>query len=295
MFRNLALLVAATFLFGSGCREDTNPPPVDLSRPGGDMSGGGGGDMSVQQMMTSTTAHDIDTGSVATGTAVKMTGMISVAGVHRHLSKTSMYCEYRTMVSDANCNSPPCGVELYQRGIKVTTAGATTADCPYADAAGSMTVLGQIKNYGDVMDITGSVKSFSDTTPPMTVILHSVTVDTVTITTTKGPLPTPIAITDTNPSTFVAHSGSAWSMYEGTYIKLSPMSGQFTTSALDSFSNFTLSPGNAEVDTNNYYGPKDAGMWPPQGSLLNSISGVVWNDFGGSISPILPSDYNPLP
>jgi hypothetical protein len=277
-----------------GCRDDQTAGPVDLSRPGGDMSFNPNADLSMNMMMMATSAHDIDTGAVAAGTAVSLSGMISISKVHRHLSKTTLYCEYRTMVTDASCTNVPCGLELYQRGQKLA-AGSTTTDCPYADAAGSMTALGVIKNYGDVLTITGMVKSFTDSTAPMTVVLHEVDVDSITVTTSMGPLPTAIAVTDQATSIFTIHTGSGWNMYEGTYIKLSPSSGQFTTSALDQFGNYTLSPGGAQVDTSNYFGPKDAGVWPPVGSTLNSLSGVVMQDFGGSISPILPTDYNPTP
>jgi hypothetical protein len=293
MFRKLALVgIFAVSL--AGCRDDSNPLPVDLSHGPYDMAVNPNADLSMMQMMMSTTAHDIDTNAVSAGTAVSLTGMISVTSVHRHLSSTTMYCEYRTIVQDATCSSPPCGIELYQRGQKLTTAGATTKDCPYADAAGSMTVLGQIKNYGDVVTVGGSVKSFPDQMAPMTVVLHSLSVDTLTVTTTKGPLPTPIAITDTATSMFTAHSGSGWNMYEGTYIKLSPNGGgKFTVGTQDTFYDYTVTPGGAEYDTNNYFGPKDAGTFPMPGATYSSISGVVDNDFGGTISPILPGDFAP--
>jgi hypothetical protein len=289
MFRNLAL-VGMCVLGVVGCREDSNPGPVDLSRPTGDLSGVIE-DMSMMQMMTSTTAHDIDTGAVAAGTLVKLSGMISVDNVHRHLSGTTMYCEYRTYVQDASCVTPPCGIELYQRGIKLTTPGATTTDCPYADAAGSMTDFGLIKNYGDVVEITGSARSFTDSTAPMTVVHHSLVVDTLTFTMSKGPLPTPIAVTDDATSKFVPHSGSGWNTYEGTYIKLTPASGTFSITAQDMYG-FTVNNG-ALFSTKDYFGPKDAGTFPPAGATYSSLSGIDDNDFGGSVVPLLPGDYVP--
>jgi hypothetical protein len=289
MFRNLALVGVCVAMIG--CRDELVAGPVDLAR--GDMSGSAG-DMSMMQMMTSTSAHDIDTDAVASGTMVKLTGMISIDNVHRHLSSTTMYCEYRTIVSDASCTTPPCGVMLYQRGIKLTTPGATTTDCPFADAAGSMTDLGQINSYGDVMEITGSVKSFIDNTAPMVVKLHSITVDTLTVTMPNGPLPTAIPVTDDAASKFVQHSGSGWNMFEGTYIKLSPNGGgKFTTGTPDNFGNFTVTPGGAQFATSDYFGPKDGGTFPMPGSMYSSISAMVNNDFGGSLVPLLPSDYAP--
>jgi hypothetical protein len=291
MFRKLALVGVCAAVIG--CRDNTVAGPVDLSHPGQDLSFNPNDDLSMMQMMTSSSAHDIDTDAVAAGTAVTLKGMISVDNVHRHLSKTTMYCEYRTIVMDQNCTTAPCGVELYQRGIKLTDPNASTTDCPFADAAGSMTDMGSIKEYGDVMDVTGSVKSFIDNTAPMTVKLHSLTVDTLTVTATKQPLPAPIAVTDQATSLFVIHSGTGWNMYEGTYIKLSPASGKFTTQTPDQFGNFTVLPGGAQFSTADYFGPKDAGVFPMPNSMYSSISGVANNDFGGAIQPLFPTDYAP--
>jgi hypothetical protein len=291
MFRNLALVG----MFGVGllgCRDELTQAPVDLSRPfTGDMAVNANSDLSMTQMMTATSAHDIDTGAVAAGTAVRLSGMISVDNIHRHLSGTTMYCEYRTFVTDGSCTSAPCGIELYERGVKLTTPGATTTDCPSPYASGSTLLVSKIQNYGDVMDISGSTKTFVDSTAPMLVNTHSLTVDTLTITTMKGPLPTPIDVTDTATSMFTPHSGAGYNMYEGTYIKLTPASGKFSIAMQDMYG-FTTNNG-AQFSTGDYFGPKDGGMFPPSGATYSSLSGVVWNDFGGQVTPLLPGDYVP--
>ena len=289
MFRNLAF-VGLCLTAVTGCRETTTQNPVDLSHAPGDMAVNPNADMSMMQAMTSTTPHDIDTGSVAPDTMVKMTALSIVSNVHRHFSKNTMYCEYRVMVQDPSCTMPPCGIELYTRGVKLTAPDAGTLDCPYADQ--STTPFKDIGHYGDVVDVTGSVKSFPDSMG--SVVLHSITVDSLTVTMSKGPVPSPISVTDTSPSQFVPDTGMGWNTYEGTYIKLSPSSGKFTVNNdVNTFGEYTVSPGGAHFSGSNYGGPKDAGTFPSPGAMYSSIAGVVVLDFGGSIEPLYPNDYQP--
>jgi hypothetical protein len=292
MYRNLALLGFCGLAL-AGCRgDDLNPSAVDLSRPYVDLSFNPNDDLSMNQMMMSTSAHDIDTGAVAAGTAVKLSGMISIDNIHRHLSKTTMYCEYTSYVTDANCTSGPCGLQLYQRGMKLTTPGATTTDCPSPYGSGNSGVpLAAIQNYGDVVEVTGTVKNLPDTTAPMTVVLHSLTVDTLTVTMAKGPLPTPIDVTDTATSLFTIHSGMGYITYEGAYVKVTPPSGKFSVASQDMYG-FTTNNG-AYVSTGDYFGPKDGGTFPPSGATYGSIAGLVSSDFGGALTPLLAGDYTP--
>jgi hypothetical protein len=298
MFRQLFPVgLGLISLISLGCREEATKGPVDLAHPSphdmGDNNPTGTVDMAMQIPMTSTTPHDIDTNAVAAGTKVSLTGLVITSPVKRHLS-SSGYCEYRVFAQDPACtaSAAPCGIELYDRGTKLAVLDASGKDCPYADASDSKTVFSVIKEYGDIVDVTGSVKSFPDQTAPMTVVMHSVSVDTLTFK-SKGSLPTAIPVTDSATSIFAPHSGSGWNTYEGTYIKLSPPSGMFTTSATDSHDDFTVTPGGAMFGTSFYYGPKDLGgnTFPETGAQFSSISGVVDNDYGGVIQPILPTDY----
>jgi hypothetical protein len=284
MFRKL-LLVA---LIGAGCREELIAGPVDLSR-GGDMAIDPDADLSMMQMMTSTTPHDIDTGAVAEGTLVKLTGMLIMSPVKRRQSNSTGFCEYRVQIQDPMCTMPPCGLQLYTRGVKLALDASTT-DCPYHDQ--SSTPFAPINgDYGQVVDVTGSVRAFTDTMG--SVVAHSITVDTLTVA-PKQPLPMPFAVTDENPSRFTIHTGSGWDDYEGTYIKLSPAGGgKFTIGTVDAFGDFTVTPGNAQMSTDFYFGPKDGGDFPVMGTQYSTIAGVVVNDFGGVINPILTNDYQP--
>jgi hypothetical protein len=292
MFRNLALLGFCGLAL-VGCRgDDLNPSAVDLSRPNLDLSFNPNSDLSMNQVMMSSSAHDIDTGAVAAGTEVKLSGVISIDNIHRHLSKTTMYCEYTSYITDANCTSGPCGLQLYQRGMKLA-AGSTTTDCPSPYGSGNSGVpLAAIQNYGDVVEVTGMVKNLPDTMAPMTVVLHSVSVDSLTVTMAKGPMPTPIAVTDTATSLFTIHSGMGYITYEGAYVLVTPPSGKFSVASYDSTYGFITNNG-AYVSTGDYFGPKDGGTFPPMTATFSSIAGLVSSDYGGALTPLRASDYTP--
>src|SRR3954470_6793722 len=96
MFRKLALISICAAAV-AGCRDDENPKPVDLSHGLQDLAVDPNADLSMMVNFTATTPHDVDTGAVASGTDVKMVGLLIMSSVKRHQSNTTGYCEYRVM------------------------------------------------------------------------------------------------------------------------------------------------------------------------------------------------------
>ncbi len=305
MFKKLAYAAVFVGVAGVatiiGCGDDGgNTGKPDFSMTGGD---GGNNDLSgdmnvIEKMYIPATPHDIDTNTIggmfSKGTAVKLTGLIVLAPPTSFKSNSSKDCNYQVWAQDPTCTTPPCGLVIVTKPI--TNPGGTDAFCPFASATTT-----PLKNIwkGDKIDVTGVVDTFASTaTAPATgtVVQHEVEIDAVTQVATKQALPTPIAITDTATSIFTTYSGSGWAMYEGTYVKLSPPGGGKFTTTLDAFGGWTTTQGAHYADTFTGFFKPDGGvtnMYPPNGSMFSSISGIVGMTFGGGIMPTDPTDFVP--
>ncbi len=304
MYKKLAYSVIFVGVVGAaaaiGCGGSSPNPVYDFSMKGGD-GGPPSPDLSMMKMYAAATPSEIDTntigGNFGSGTAVKLTGLIVTSPISGFAAMSKMDCVFEVFAQDPTCTTPPCGILLESN--KITNPGGTGAFCDYSGAA--MTTLKGIKT-GDKVDVAGVVDTFSSTgmandmTPSGTVVQHSVDVDSFTVDASDQPLPAPTVVVDTTPSLFVAYSGSGWAMYEAMIVQLKPASGKFTTT-LDSFGGWTCAPGGAHyADTfTSFFRPDGsaANMYPPNGSMFSSISGIVDLTFGGGILPTDPSDFHP--
>jgi hypothetical protein len=280
-----------------GCGGGGGGVSPDFSMKGD--AGPGSPDLSVMKMYASATPHDVDTNTIGgpfdSGAAVKLTGLIVISPITGFSAKSGADCEFEVWAQDPTCTVPPCGIVLESN--EITNPGGTGAYCDYTGAA--MTTLKGIKQ-GDQVDVNGVVDTFpstgmaNDMSPSGTVVQHEIQVDSFMSTASGQTLPAPMVVTDTNPSLFVPYSGAGWAMYEGMLITLEPASGKFTTT-LNSFGGWTCAPGGATyADTfTGLFRPDGAAvnMWPPNGSMFSSISGIVGLTFGGAILPDSNSDF----
>jgi hypothetical protein len=287
-----------------GCGGGTTNPTPDFSMKGD----AGPGDMSRLKMYATATPNDVDTntigGAFGMGTAVKMTGLVVLTPPESFAAKSKTECEFEVWAQDPTCTVPPCGIVLVTPPITFATGNGVY--CPYAsDASDLLKPVWQ----GDHVDITGEVATYSNsgeafdmTMPSGTVVEHQITLDSLTQTAMKQPLPAPIAVTDqlstmTPPeSLFEAYSGTGWAKYEGTYIKLTPASGKFTAPAVaGSFGNTVFAPGNALFgdDFKFLYTPDGGAAIPAPSSTWTSLGGVVTASFGGVIYPLQSTDFTP--
>jgi hypothetical protein len=272
--------MAALALAVGACDDTTNFVPRDFSAATTDA--GAGTDSSITY--TASTAHMVDT---MTSGEVALTGLYVLSTASRHFNKTAKTCEWSFFVQDVACTTPPCGLAVYTSAPAASTV-MSGSDCPFVDQ--SSTPLATIKK-GDTIDVQGAIKYFKDKTTggPN---FHYILCDTVTKSAVQANMPAPMSVSD--PSIFVVHSGSGWTMYEGTYVKVQPSTGKLTiATALDNFGDFTVTPGNASFGTTFVHAAADAGMFPMMGAQYTSISGVVNNDFGGTVEPLSMSDYVP--
>jgi len=297
----LALLVAAVATATVvACNNDTSSGPKDFATntDGGGPSGDMGSDMNTTSMYAAATPHDIDTNTIGgmfgKGTAVALTGMIVISPISGFSANSDKDCKYEVWVQDPTCSTPPCGLVIETAGI--TNPGGTGSFCSFSYS--SMTALNGVKK-GDKLDIKGVVNTFaSSATPPATgtVVQHEVDIDMLTVTATGQTVPAATVVTDADPSLFVPYSGTGWAMYEGMIVKLQPASGKFTTT-LDTYGGWTCAPGGGHfADTfTTFFRPDGAAanMWPPNGSMFSSISGIVSLTFGGGILPDDNSDFVP--
>jgi hypothetical protein len=303
MFRKLAYagiavaMVGISVVVGCGDGGGSGTPDFAMKTDGG----GPGQDLSVNKMYAMATPHDVDTnmigGNFGVGTAVQMSGLIVLAPPYGFASNSKMDCKYEVYAQDPSCSTPPCAIILETQAIP--NPNGTGQFCPYA--SDTTTPLKMIWE-GDKVNVSGVVDTFpstgmaNDMSPSGTIVQHSITIDTLDQVSTKNTLPAATVVTDATPSLFVPYSGTGWAMYESMLITLKPASGKFTTT-LDMYGGWTCAPGGAHFadDYTGFFRPDGAAanMYPPNGSMFSSITGIVGTTFGGGILPTSPDDFVP--
>jgi len=224
-----------------------------------------------------TTAHSIDTGSVADGQRVEVAGLV-VTGVVRVENVTNnLRCVFGAYAQDPS-GSAPDGVHLSVVGDVCTPGDAGSCRCRQPPSTN--TVLDTITALGDVITVVGEVDIFTPVGSPVQHTLLATRVDKVG----SGGTVTPLVFS--NGSSF-AKNGSGYSDDENMLVTIQPASA-FTLSTVDNFGNFT----GAGAQFTGYYRFYYPGI-PDDNSMWTSITGIAQPSFGGAIAPRQSGDFVP--
>jgi hypothetical protein len=287
----LACIGLTALVLTVGACDDSTAPFVArdfamLSDGGpGVTDGGGGNDMSMMKAYMTTTVNAYDTGTLADGTAIRITGLVVITPVDKFFARSSATCRYEVWAQDPQCSTPPCGLSIQVNGMTLPVMDAGSSSCPSASKSG--TPLAGIMD-GNTVDVAGVTKTYTDRASGIK--NHVIFADSITASATQGTI-TPTVLTNVTANYFKSGAGAEWTTYEGMYIKLQPAGG-LTISSIDTATpyHFHSMPGNSDWADTFRFDYSDGGDRTTVGTMYTSMAGVVNTDFGGSLLPTQASD-----
>jgi hypothetical protein len=259
----------------------------DMAVPSGDMTvvdlSSTAGKSDLSRVYVPATLHEIDTGGVADGTYVLVSGVVLTTPVHARTTSGGM-CTYQAWAQDP-AGAAPSGIQLFD------VQPAVSASCPLPPSSG-----GVFDGHpeGQNVDIRGKLYIATFGGDGGTLTQHSLYVDSFTTLSATNTV-TPTALD--NPAQFGGY-GAGFDAYEGMLITLTCGTGSACTASSNKLKvTFIPGPYLWGVTGGGLFGSEFSSLWPGKPGAVNtaytSLTGVVSTFLTGSIEPRGSADFVP--